>query len=102
MRVLITRPERDAVSLKAALTDQEIDALVEPLFQVEFEPEPVFDLAGVQAVLLTSRNGAEALARAVSRRDLAIFAVGDASGRRATAAGFTATERAACAVVHLA
>ena len=83
MRVLITRPERDAEQLEAALAEHEIDVLVEPLFQVEFEPAPALDLEGVQAVLLTSRNGAEALARAVSRRDLAIFAVGDATGRAA-------------------
>ena len=102
MRVLITRPERDAEQLKAALANHEIEALVESLFQVEFEPEPTLDLDGVQAVLLTSRNGADALARAVRRRDLAIFAVGDATGRAATAAGFPATESAGGAVEDLA
>ena len=102
MLVLITRPERDAESLVAELAGHEIESLVEPLFQIEFAASPTLDLDGVQAVLLTSRNGAEALAGAESRRDLKVFAVGDATARAATAAGFTDTKSADGTVEDLA
>ena len=42
----------------------------------------------MQAVLLTSANGARALARATRRRDLPVLAIGDATARAAQAAGF--------------
>ena len=52
------------------------------------------DLAGIQAVLVTSVFGARELARATSERDLPVYAVGDATAEAARDAGFTRVESA--------
>ncbi len=51
-------------------------------------------LAGVQAILATSANGARALAGATARREISVFAVGDATAEALCAAGFAAVESA--------
>ena len=95
MRVLVTRPEDDAIALVRLLGERGIDAVIEPLLVIGYEPPADFDLEGIQAVLMTSANGARALAAATERRDLAVFAVGDATARAAAEAGFRAIENAA-------
>jgi uroporphyrinogen-III synthase len=63
---------------------------IEPLLTIE--PQPVtLDLAGVQAMALTSANAAPALARAAH---LPVFAVGAASAAAARAAGCMQVESA--------
>src|SRR5258707_7438739 len=64
MRVLITRPEREATALATALTERGHAPVIAPLFQLEtLTPPPDFaaSLASAQVVLLSSANGARAL-----------------------------------------
>lgn len=94
MRLLVTRPRDDAEPLAALLAKRRVESLIEPLLEVRFVDDPVLDLSGVQALLMTSANGARAFARASRRRDLPVFAVGDATARAAAGAGFKAVESA--------
>src|SRR6185436_18023227 len=61
MRLLVTRPEPDALKLRAALEECGHQATVEPLLTVSFDDTDPIDLEGVQAVIATSRNGLKAL-----------------------------------------
>ena len=89
MQILITRPEPDARELALVLLAAGHKPVTEPLMHVEFAEVPTLALAGVQAILLTSANGARALARSTSERDMALFCVGEASAGQARADGFT-------------
>jgi uroporphyrinogen-III synthase len=60
-------------------------ALIEPLLTIERVPGVAPDLAGVQALVLTSANAAPALS--APARQLPLFAVGDATARAAERAG---------------
>jgi uroporphyrinogen-III synthase len=88
MRALVTRPEEDAAPLAEALRARGIDPLIEPMLSVAAVTADAIDLAGVQAVLFSSANGVRAFAKRETRRDLPVYAVGDAAARAARAAGF--------------
>lgn len=94
MRVLVTRPRPDADDTAAALIARGHAPVIAPLLDVIFEPGADIDLTEVQAILVTSANGARALAAATSRRDLPVFAVGAASAGAARQCGFAQTESA--------
>lgn len=102
MRLLVTRPEEDAQATAALLASRGHEAVVEPLVAIKIVPGPNLDLRGVQALLVTSANGVRAFVARDGRRDLPVFAVGDASARAARAAGFARVESAAGDVVALA
>jgi uroporphyrinogen-III synthase len=91
MRLLVTRPEPDALKLKAALEERGCEATVEPLLQVAFQNCDAIDFEGVQALIATSRNALRALrshpARGIAR-SLPLFAVGKATAEEARALGF--------------
>lgn len=96
MRVLVTRPRDDAAPLVAALAARGHETLVAPMLEIH-APAPgavTPDLAGVQALLFTSANGVRAFAALTPARDLPVFAVGEASGQAARAAGFARVESA--------
>jgi uroporphyrinogen-III synthase len=99
--VLVTRPADDAAPLADRLRGLGFEPVVEPMLAIMASGASL-DLDGVQAVLLTSANGARALARATARRDLLVLAVGDATARAARAAGFLSIESAGGDVVDLA
>jgi uroporphyrinogen-III synthase len=101
-RALVTRPRAEAMVLAEALATRGIEAIVEPLLDIHYRDEPAPDLAGVQAVLCTSANGVRALARLSGERDVALFAVGEASAARAREAGFLRVESAGGNVEDLA
>lgn len=103
MRVLVTRPEADAAALVAELEARGHRALTQPLLMIEpvAVAEPL-DLDSVQAVLFTSANGVRAFADRCAERRLPVFAVGDASGAEARAAGFERVESAGGDVEDLA
>ena len=88
MRVLVTRPKEDAAGLAEALTALGCEAVLEPLFHVEFMDTAALDLSDVHALLLTSANGARALSRRDVSRELPVYAVGDATASAAREAGF--------------
>lgn len=92
MRVLITRPEREAATLAAALGERGHATVVAPLFRLEFLRPPAefgATLGACQAVLLTSANGARALAEASEQRSRPVLAVGDTTSATAEGLGFT-------------
>src|SRR3990170_4070978 len=94
LRALITRPRDDAAELADALRQRGVEVGIEPLLVVEPIAGAVLDLAGVQALLLTSANGARAFARLSDRRDLPVFPVGDATAATARGLGFATVESA--------
>lgn len=102
MRVLVTRPETDAAPIAAELAARGDTAVIEPLLTIVPKPEAAVDLTGVQALAVTSANGARVLAKRTARRNLPVFAVGDATARAARAAGFATVESAGGDVVALA
>lgn len=98
---LLTRPLSDARETAAILASRGIETVVAPLIDI-VPNDAVPPLDGVQALLITSANGVRTFAGQTARRDLPIFAVGDASARAARAAGFTAVASAAGDVGDLA
>ena len=91
MRLLVTRPEPDALKLRAVLEEHGHEATVEPLLSVSFDDADPIDLEGVQALIATSRNALRAAEVAPLRgeaRQLPLFAVGrgDGAKRRARSA----------------
>jgi len=93
-RLLITRPAEDARPLIDRLHDLGIDSLAAPMMEIVYADGAPLDLENVQGFLLTSANGVRALAARTERRDIACFAVGDATARMARALGFSAVESA--------
>ena len=97
MRVLITRPEREATTLAAALGERGHAPVIAPLFHLQIlRPPTGFSaaLSAAQAVLLTSANGARALAEASDQRGRPILAVGDTTASTAEGLGFSAVASA--------
>lgn len=88
MRILITRPAEDAAAFAARLAECGVASLVVPLMTVRYAASLSLDLAGVRAVLLTSANGARALAAATAERVVPVVAVGPATAAAAREAGF--------------
>jgi len=89
MRLLVTRPRPDAERTADLLRDAGHEPLIAPLLEIaSADPPGDVPSSNVQAFLVTSANGARALAGATCRRDVAVFAVGDASASAAREAGF--------------
>ena len=90
-RLLLTRPRQDSVALAGVLKGHGVDALIEPMMSIRIDSMARFDLSGVQAILLTSANGARALAATApdpATRRLPVLAVGPATACAAREAGF--------------
>jgi uroporphyrinogen-III synthase len=102
MRLMITRPSQDAAPLAERLQDLGHEVLLEPLLEICFREGVGVPLDGATAILATSANGVRAVAGASGRRDLPVFAVGDATARAARAAGFDRVVSAAGDVDSLA
>jgi len=94
MRLLLTRPRDESDALAALLATRGHRALVEPLLDVVYRPDAALDAEGMQAVLLTSANGARAVAGRAELLALPAFAVGAATADAARAAGFARVESA--------
>jgi uroporphyrinogen-III synthase len=97
MRVLITRPEREGAALAVALAERGHLAVLAPLFALQMLRPPAefaAALASCQAVLLTSANGARALAEASEQRSKPVVAVGDTTATTAEGLGFTSVTSA--------
>ncbi len=102
LHVLVTRPRPDAVALTAELERRGHTVLQQPLLELEIDANADLDLDGVQALLFTSANGVRAFVARSGRRDLPVYAVGDATAREAMGQGFGAVESAGGAVDDLA
>lgn len=90
---LVTRPREDSEGVAAELAERGLKVMVEPLLTIE-AVDAEMDTGGVQGVLATSANGIRALAKAWDRRDVPVWAVGDASARVARQLGYTIVESA--------
>jgi uroporphyrinogen-III synthase len=108
MRLLVTRPEPDALKLRAVLEEAGHEAIVEPLLSLSFEAADAVDLDGTQALIATSRNALRALKGSpvlAEARHLPLFAVGRATAAEARALGFetvvTGAGTAAELVAHI-
>ncbi len=106
MRALLTRPRPESEALAARLARLGIEALVEPLLTIHEVADAKLDPTGVQALVVTSANGARALGRVAAgdavARALPVFAVGRTSAEAARAAGFALVESAEGDVAALA
>ena len=102
MRVLITRSREDSEPLAAGLRARGVDFVMAPLLEIEYLQGPPINLEGVQALLATSANGVRAFASREERRHLPVYAVGDATARKAAMVGFTTVESASGDVPALA
>ncbi|QQS10793.1 MAG: uroporphyrinogen-III synthase [Rhodospirillales bacterium] len=92
MLVLVTRPEAEARAFAETLAARGHTALLAPMLRIESRKPPagfVERLKSAQAVLLTSANGARALAGLTVARDLPVLAVGPATTHIAGGLGFT-------------
>jgi uroporphyrinogen-III synthase len=106
VKALVTRPEEDAAPLARALAQRGIETLLAPMLAIAPVPEAAKLLAdaliGAQALLFTSANGARIFARASARRELPVFAVGDATAAAARLADFRSVTSAGGDVAALA
>ena len=95
-RLLLTRPRPESRALAAALKAHGVDSLIEPMLTIRLDADARFDPAGAQAILLTSANGARALAAAggTAARRLPVLAVGQATAEAARRGGFEKVESA--------
>ena len=90
MRLLVTRPEPDASATARRLQAMGHTVTVEPMLKIVLNDPPgvLPDPAGL---IVTSRNGVRALVtwpQAAGWHDVPLFAVGEATGEAARAAGF--------------
>lgn len=102
MRLLLTRPRDDAAETLAALEAAGHEVLSEPLLELRPQPAALPALAGMQALLITSRNGLRAFLAVSQDRSLPVYAVGPASAAAARAAGFARVRSAEGDAVALA
>lgn len=88
MLVLVTRPDRDAKATAVEIKRRGHEARCVPLLDIENMTDLDLELAGVQALLITSANGIRAFALLSPRRDMSVMAVGTASAAAARDCGF--------------
>ncbi len=93
-RALVTRPAEDAAETARRLAAMGIEPVIAPATRIERLARRPLALDGVQAVLVTSRNGVRALAGATDARDIPLLAVGDATAALAREAGFRSVSSA--------
>ncbi len=105
-RLLLTRPEEDATRLRRDLEARGFAIDTAPLLSIQPLPAPSLlngiSFEGISGLLVTSANGLRAFTAQSARRDLTVYAVGEASARAATAAGFADVQAAGGDVVSLA
>jgi len=91
MRLLVTRPEPDAMKLAGLLEERGLEATVEPLLRVSYEDSDPVELDGVAALIATSRHGLRALMgkpELAAARHIPVFTVGKATAQEARRMGF--------------
>ena len=101
-RALVTRPQEDCAEIAEALRSRGFDPVIEPMLSIRYLDADAPSRGPYQAVLLTSANGARALASLVSWRDLPVWTVGEASAAEARRLGFITVQAAGGDVAALA
>ena len=104
---LITRPREDSEPLALAVERLGFRPLLEPMLEIRLLPGSVPDPAGLRGILLTSANGARALAARLGDRmseftALPVWAVGESTAEMAREVGFLKVTAAAGDVTALA
>ena len=93
MRVMLTRPRADSERLAKELQARGNVVVIEPMLNIV--PQGLIPpLDDVAALIVTSANSIRTFAAACDRRDLIVYAVGDATALVASEVGFTAVESA--------
>ncbi len=87
-RVWVTRAEPGASATASRLRAMGAEPVVAPLLEVRPIAGVVIDLSDVAALAFTSARAVEAFAPLAERRDLPVFAVGDATAAAARTTGF--------------
>lgn len=91
MHILVTRPEPDASQMRALLMAQGHTADIAPLLDITVTAPDEQSLAGISALVVTSRNGLRALERSEGLArllPLPLLVVGRGTGAAARAMGF--------------
>jgi len=91
MRLLVTRPEPDAMKLAGVLQERGFETTVEPLMRVSYDDCDDVDLDSVAALIATSRHGLHALLGKpvlAAAKTLPVFTVGAATAQEARRMGF--------------
>ena len=88
MRVLITQPTQDADTTAAGLSARGHDVVRAPLMTAERVASPKNNLAGAQGFVVTSAEGARALADHVGVRTFPVFTDSPMTAGVLTALGF--------------
>jgi uroporphyrinogen-III synthase len=105
MRILLTRPEADALRTAAALRARGHEVVIAPLLDLELLPEADLGAGPWAALLVTSANAVRAIAQ-LPRRDelhsIAVFTVGDRTAQAMRDCGFATVTSAAGNVGDLA
>lgn len=86
--VLLTRPRQDSEALAADLQARGRACLIEPMLEIRPYGNVTLALEQVQAFLLTSANGARALAAVTTERGLPAYVVGSKTASAARDLGF--------------
>ncbi len=89
MRVMVTRPREDSISLQRALLKRGVEVLLEPMLTIERLSDHTFDLNGVHALIFTSANGVRAFASTCDSREMPVFTVGDSTASACGDEGFS-------------
>lgn len=87
MRLLLTRPRAQSEALAEILSAQGHQVAIEPMLEI-VPKDAAVELSGIAALVATSANGPRAFSCRSSRRDLPLFAVGDATAEAARRLGF--------------
>ena len=87
-RIWVTRAQPQAEATAARLRALGLEPIVAPVLEIRPIVDAAVDLAGVDALAFTSAAGVSAFAALSARRDLIVFAVGDATAETARGAGF--------------
>ncbi len=92
MHLLVTRAQADAAAMHGRLTAAGHSVTVAPLINIEAIDADLLDLAGVQAILATSRNALRCITGATNldaARRLPLVAVGPGTAAEARRLGFS-------------
>ena len=88
IRVLLTRPREDALTLAVMLESKGFSPIIEPV--MEIITLPLSELPQTtNGLVLTSKHAARAYAEQASERTIPIYAIGPATAAYARALGFT-------------